>query len=161
MKNAIARSVKITFGLLAVLSMSVSAFATETVNITEYDSTFEDIRLEIENAIIEKGFVIDFNGNISGMLENTANVADNATPVFSNAEFWQFCSSKVTRQLTNADPANIAYCPFVIFAYETMDDLGTVTIGYRPLPKDISKETNDIVKEVNSMLESIVVKAGL
>jgi len=148
-------------GLIIALSgFLATAFATNTVNVTEFDSSFEEIKLGIENTIIEKGFVIDFNGNLSKMLENTANVADDATPVFKYAEFWQFCSSKITREMTSIDPMNIAYCPFVIFAYETTNEPGTVTIGYRPLPADPSDETNKMIKKINALLESIVVDAG-
>jgi len=146
--------------LLFISFCSAIAFAASPVNLTKHETSFEDIKLEIENAIIENGFVIDFNGNIARMLENTANVADDGTQVFSNAEFWQFCSSEITRKLTKADPLNIAYCPFVVFAFETLNEPGTVTIGYRPLPTHSSIQTNDIINEINSLLESIAVKAG-
>jgi len=146
--------------LLLISCCSTLVLANNSVNVTKQDSSFEDIRLEIENAIIENGFVIDFNGNISRMLENTVNVADDVSPVYSNAEFWQFCSSKITRRLTNVNPINIAYCPFVIFAFETVEVPGAITIGYRPLPKDSSRKTNAIISEINELLESIIVKAG-
>jgi len=147
--------------LLALLSIfSASAVASNVVNVTEFDASFEDIRLGIENSILENGFVIDFNGNLSKMLENTANVADDVTPVFMNAEFWQFCSSAITRRMTKADPMNIAYCPFVIFAFETTTEPGTITIGYRPLPIGHSPQNDEIFSEINKLLENIVVKSG-
>jgi len=104
--------------------------------------------------------VIDFNGNISKMLERTSDVANNAEPVYTNAEFWQFCSSAITRKLTSLNPINIRFCPFVIFAYEAVKEPGIVTIGYRPLPADASSHTNETVNEINALLESIVVSAG-
>jgi len=146
--------------LLFLSSSAAQVYASDSVGITRENASFEEVRLELENAIVEKGFVIDFNGNIAKMLENTADVADNAEPVYWHAEFWQFCSSAITRKLTSLNPINIRFCPFVVFAYETVKDPGVITIGYRPLTADASAHTNETIHEINALLESIVVSAG-
>jgi len=146
--------------LFALITFSHTAFAGNTVHVIAHDTSFEDIRLSIENEIIGNGFVIDFNGNISRMLENTVNVADDSTQLYRHAEFWQFCSSQITRKLTNIDPINVAYCPFVVFAFELVSQPGAVTIGYRPLSMNTSQQTNAIVVEINDLLENIVFNAA-
>jgi hypothetical protein len=34
-------------------------------------ASFEDVRFELENAIVGRGLVVDFNGNVGRMLERT------------------------------------------------------------------------------------------
>jgi len=146
------------YGILAgFLFLTASAAATtKSENRLKIKSSYQDIKFEIENAIINKGFVIDFNGNIAKMLENTANTVDNPKTVFKNAEFWQFCSSKITRRLVEQNPANLTFCPFVIYAFETTADPGIVSIGFRPLHTTGIGYNKRIVEEVNNLLHSIV-----
>jgi hypothetical protein len=53
-----------------------------------------------------------------------------------------------------ADIANIAYCPYVLFAYESAEDPGKVTLGFRRLPEGGGRD------EVNALLEEIAGEAA-
>lgn len=149
-----------TLTILSILVSPAATLASDLANTTQVETSFENVKFEVENAIIEQGFVIDYTGNIALMLENTINVVDDKTLVFNHAEFWQFCSSKITRELVKTNPANISYCPFVVFAYETVKEPGTVSIGYHRLASSSSEETNKSISKINSLLKNIVESAS-
>ena len=44
-----------------------------------------------------------------------------------------FCSAVLSRKVMEADPANIAYCPYTLFVYDTPEPDGMVTVGFPPL----------------------------
>ncbi len=151
MSRAIKHSVLSGISIVLLVSSFIAS-----ANPIDLDAAFVDVRVDIENAILNKGFVIDFNGNISRMLANTSEVAENPKPVYVDAQFWQFCSSKTTRQMVELNPSNLMYCPFVIYAYETVDKPGQVTVGYRPLSANENDSHFKMVSDINNMLDAII-----
>jgi hypothetical protein len=144
--------------LIVIVMYSSSVRATPAVT-TQAD--FETVSFDIENAIINRGFVIDFKGDIAKMLVNTSNVTTNTkdddSAIYQQATFWQFCSSDITRRLVELAPENLRHCPFVIYAYETKKEPGNVYLGYRHVGEPDSNL--DIFQEINSLLEAIVSEA--
>ena len=65
---------------------------------------------------------------------------------FDDADVFLFCSAQLSRMVMEADPMNIAHCPYGIFV---TDKDGAVEIGYRNLPEGP-------MQEVQSLLDSIV-----
>jgi hypothetical protein len=74
--------------------------------------------------------------------------------LYRNAEFLQFCSAVVSRNAMEADIANIAFCPYIVFAYEAETKPGEVVIGFRELPSGPGRD------EVNTLLTEIVDQAA-
>lgn len=95
------------------------------------EADFADVRIDLENAILNGGYVVDYQANIGDMLKRTASDVGSTDSVYLHAETWQFCSSILSRASMEANPANIAHCPYVIFAYETEASPGQVVIGFR------------------------------
>jgi Domain of unknown function DUF302 len=119
--------------LIAGLALLLSPAAGSAQSIQSHvaKGTFEDVKFELTNAIVARGLVIDQTGNIGGMLDRTGADVGSTKPIYKRAEYFTFCSAKLSRQMMEADPLNMAYCPYVMFAFERADAPGQVTIGYR------------------------------
>ncbi|MET3660380.1 DUF302 domain-containing protein [Aquamicrobium ahrensii] len=129
------------------------AQAQDGVHTVTSATPFAQVIGDLEDAIVNRGYVIDYHGHIGDMLERTA--ADvGGRKLYRNAEFLQFCSAVVSRNAMEADIANIAFCPYVVFAYEAEAKPGEVTIGFRELPPGPGRD------EVNTLLTEIVDQAA-
>jgi uncharacterized protein (DUF302 family) len=120
------------------------------------EGSFDDVRLDLENAILNRGLVIDYEGFVGDMLNRTAADVGATTQVYTRADMLQFCSAVLSRTMVEADPANLGFCPYIVFLYETPETAGTVTVGYRRLPETGADATDSALAEVNALLEGIV-----
>jgi uncharacterized protein (DUF302 family) len=80
------------------------------------------------------------------MLERTGQDLGHEVKIFNAADIFLFCSAVVSRMMMEADPMNVAHCPYSIFV---TDREGQVVIGYRRYP-------NGIMQEVQALLDSLV-----
>jgi uncharacterized protein (DUF302 family) len=138
---------------LLLLPLLSPASASEAVTYTRGGSSYEDVRLDLENAIIGEGLKIDFTGNIAGMLERTGKDVGSNVPVYQKAEYFTFCSAKLSRQMMEADPANMSNCPYVVFIYQRAATVKEVSVGYRKLKAE--GRGKKALEEINAMLERI------
>ncbi len=136
------------------------ADATSGVTIYSVEGEFEPAALDVSDAIINRGYVIDYTARISDMLDRTAADVGATTKVFSSAQISQFCSAVISRNAMEADPENIAFCPYSIFIYELADTPGTVYIGYRRLEGGSTAESTAALENVNALLDSIAREAA-
>lgn len=120
----------------------------------ETQAPFEDVVADLEDAIVNRGYVVDYHGHIGEMLMRTAGDVGASKPLYRNAEFLQFCSAVISRRAMEADIGNIAYCPYVLFAYEADNEAGKTTIGFRRLPAGPGRD------EVNVLLDEIISEAS-
>ncbi len=128
----------------------LAATAGEGYRTYEYDGSFEDATSSVENAIIGAGLVIDYVSHTGEMLERTGKDVGSDVHLFDNADIFVFCSASLSRKMMEADPMNIAYCPYGIFVAERE---GAVVIGYREYPEGI-------MQEVEALLDSIAEEAA-
>jgi len=141
--------------LLTVFFMANAAVAAgDDVTTLESDAAIADVTSGIENAIVNRGFKVDYHGFIGDMLKRTATDVDAGKALYKDAEFFTFCSAVVSRKVMEADIADIAYCPYVVFAYETEDKPGAVTVGFRRLPDGGERDA------VNALLSDIIKDAA-
>lgn len=96
----------------------------------QVDGEFDDIAFSVENAIINAGLVIENRSHVGDMLARTKEDVGGSKDIYTNAEIFTFCSATVSRQMMEADPANIQFCPYSIFLYETPDAPGRITVGH-------------------------------
>ncbi len=94
------------------------------------EGEFEEVKLFVQDAIINQGLTIDYNGRPGAMLERTRS-AVGGSKIYKSAEFFLFCSAIVSRATMEADPTNISFCPYIIFFYELEGEPGKVYVGYR------------------------------
>ena len=114
-----------------------------------FDGDFDDATFAVETAIIGRGLVIDYVSHAGEMLERTRADMGSEVVLFDAADIFMFCSASVSRKVMEADPMNIAFCPYSIFV--TAKD-GETHVGYRKYPEGP-------MQIVQSMLDDIVKKA--
>jgi hypothetical protein len=144
--------------LLSCLAMAVVASA-EEIRSYQKQATFEDVKFELNNAIISRGFAIDFTGNIGNMLERTGPDVGSTKPIYKYAEFVAFCSAKLSRASMEADPGNIGLCPYVIFIYEAEAKPGEVVVGYRRPVARGNDASLQALSQIDVLLDDIVKEA--
>ena len=135
-------------GLLIAVAIN-SAHAADTSTTYLYDGTFEDAAFGVESAIVGKGLVIDYVSHVGEMLNRTGADVGSDVELFKEADIFVFCSAVVSRKVMEADPMNIAHCPYGIFVAERGDE---VMVGYRNYP-------DGPMQEVQSLLDEIVTEA--
>ena len=140
--------------LAAAVAMGAApARATDAVSYTRNGSSYEDVRFDLENAIVKEGLKIDYAGNIAGMLQRTGPDVGSNQPIYQHAEFFTFCSAKLSRAMMEADPANMSQCPYVMFAYQRAATTKEVVVGYRKV--NVAGRGAKALEEINKLLDRI------
>ena len=122
-----------------------AAVSADEVTTYPFDGTFEDAAFAVENAIIGQGLVIDYVSHVGDMLNRTGADVGSDVMIFEAADIFLFCSAVLSRKAMEADPMNIAHCPYGIFVTGRE---GAVQIGYRNLP-------DGPMDEVEALLDAI------
>ncbi|WP_424990019.1 DUF302 domain-containing protein [Fluviibacterium sp. S390] len=137
---------------LAPLALLAAPLAAQADGVTTYpfDGSFEDATFAVETAIIGKGLVIDYVSHVGEMLARTGADVGSEVTLFAAADVFLFCSAVTSRTVMEADPMNIAHCPYGIFV---ADRDGAVVIGYRHYP-------DGAMQEVQSLLDDIATEAA-
>jgi uncharacterized protein (DUF302 family) len=151
--------VRVLVALAPLISMAVAIgqpAAAEDMKTAVKKGSFEDVKFELNNAIIERGLKVDFSGSISQMLDRTGADVGSTRPVYKHAEFMSFCSAKLSRQMMEADAKNVAFCPYTVFIYETAAAPGEIVVGYRPFPQPADEASRAALSEIDKLLASIV-----
>jgi uncharacterized protein (DUF302 family) len=118
---------------LAALLAATPAVAEEPITYSVEDD-FDAVAFAVESAIVDQGLVIDYVSHVGEMLERTRADVGSDVHIFSKADIFLFCSATVSRQVMEADPMNVQYCPYGIFVAERPDMPGTIVVGYRDYP---------------------------
>ena len=130
------------------------ASADELVTAYETETDYDVVASDLDDAIVNRGYVINNRGNIAEMLERTAGAVGATKVIYRHAEVFEFCSAVFSRSMMEADIRNIAFCPLAVFVYEAQADPGKVVVGFRRLPPGPGRD------DVNSLLDSIASEAA-
>ncbi len=136
--------------LIAVLTAVAfpAMAAAEEAKFYSFDGSFEDAAFGVESAIVDRGLVIDYVSHVGAMLERTKEDVGGSKTLFANANVFLFCSAVLSRKVMEADPMNIAHCPYGIIVTEAGDGSGKVQIGYRQMPDGPMKEVEALLDEI-------------
>ena len=140
---------KTLFGLSLSFCLCSIVMADDIAVVHSFDGAFDDATFSVESAILDSGLVIDYVSHTGEMLARTGVDLGSDVTIFNAADVFLFCSAVLSRRMMEADPINIAHCPYSIFV---VDREGDVVIGYRNYPEGI-------MKEVQALLEGIVQEA--
>ncbi|WP_195822658.1 DUF302 domain-containing protein [Roseobacter sp. MH60115] len=110
-----------------------------------FDGSFEDAAFAVESAIVGRGLVIDYVSHTGEMLNRTGADVGSTKALFNEADIFLFCSAQVSRAVMEADPMNIAHCPYGIFV---ADQAGAVMIGYRTYPQGEMQQVQALLDEI-------------
>ena len=111
----------------------------------DFDGSFEDATFGVENAIIGHGLVIDYISHVGEMLNRTRTDVGSDVTLFDDAQVFVFCSAVLSRKMMEADPNNIAFCPYGVFV---ADRDGAVTVGYRHYPDGVMQEVQALLDDI-------------
>lgn len=149
------------FGLVAAFAAAFALVMPAAANqpatekpfeIRETKGEFDDVVQDIKDSIVDRGFVIDYVGDVGRLLQRTAKDVGLDGAPYDAAQYVQFCPAKITNQMMTADPRHLANCPITVFAYQETGKAGVVQVGYR-LPL---KSENATVKKANAELVTIL-----
>jgi len=93
------------------------------------------------------------------MLEKTGADLGDEQQIYSNSLVFEFCSAALSREKMKADPANIAFCPFTIQAYELPQESGTIYVGYRRPPVVGDEQSQVALQKIDDLLNDILDEA--
>lgn len=125
----------------------------------EISRPYADARTDLQNAIINQGLTIDYNGKLGEMLKRTAADVGAKGDLYINAEYFTFCSSRLSRKMMDADPNNLGLCPYMMFLFERVDSPGKVTVGYKQMPMRGNDNSKAALAEINTLLATILKEA--
>ncbi|WP_422026897.1 DUF302 domain-containing protein [Roseovarius sp.] len=135
--------------LVTALVLAAMPAAADDAVTYDFDGSYEDATFALENAIIGQGLVVDHVSDVGEMLARTREDVGSDVVLYDGAVVMQFCSASLSRKMMEADPLNIAHCPYGIFV---IDRDGAVQIGYRTFPEGE-------MQEVQEFLDAIVQEA--
>lgn len=141
---------------IAALVGSAAMASAQDLKTLSKKADYEDIKFELTNAITERGLAVDYNGQLGKMLDRTGADVGSTKPIYKNAEFFTFCSAKLSRAMMEADPLNAGFCPYVVFIYEAVSKPGDIVVGYRPPPKGASAASIVALADIDRLLDGII-----
>lgn len=136
--------------LLATLALTITASAVSAADMVTYDTdqSFEDVTFGLENAILDAGLVIDHVSHTGDMLERTKGDVGSDVTLFLEADVYSFCSAKLSRDVMEADPMNIVFCPYDIFVIVRPETPNVTTIGFRTFPEGAMKKIETLLDDI-------------
>ncbi len=136
--------------LLATLALTITASAVSAADMITYDTdqSFEDVTFGLENAILDAGLVIDHVSHTGDMLERTKGDVGSDVTLFLQADVYSFCSAKLSRDVMEADPMNIVFCPYDIFVMVRPETPDVTTIGFRTFPDSAMKTIETLLDDI-------------
>ncbi len=133
--------------VLALLLTATPALAQDVVTY-DTDQSFDDVAFGLESAILDQGLVVDHVSHTGEMLERTRTDVGSDVVLFEQADVYSFCSAALSREVMEADPMNIGFCPYNIFIMVRPDTPATTTIGFRSFP-------DGEMKKIEALLDAI------
>jgi len=157
---------KLTIVILTfLLSLSLNAFAgapgKDPLN-TSYKTTrmvkddFAFVVDNIKGAIGDRGIKINGVNYIGKMLHRTAAAVGATKDIYKYGQAYNFCSSTLSRATMEADPHNIAFCPYIITIYELKAEPGNIYITYRKPLVVGNAASKKSLKAIGDLLDGIV-----
>lgn len=148
-------------GLIGLMLLAPTAFAGgDYIVVMSKKAKFDDVRENAVMAIENRGMKIDHQSYIADMLARTGRDIGLTRQVYLRGDQIQFCKADLSRAMMEADPRNIAFCPFIVNVYVTPDKPEVVNIAYRkPLAPGASKASRKALADVEKMLNEIAREA--
>ncbi|MDH3378466.1 MAG: DUF302 domain-containing protein [Gammaproteobacteria bacterium] len=140
-------------------------FAAETIEDSSYqvlyvtEGDFQEVKENLELAISGQGLVINNVATVGEMLEKTGKDLGATRQIYVHGDVIEFCSASLSREMSEADPANIVFCPYTIQIYEVPEQPGNVFVGYRRPPIVGNDRSKAALTKVDALLHAIVNEA--
>jgi len=149
------RNISVAILLLVGSTHAVQAAGDYMVVLTKAGS-FDDVKDDVVMAITNRGMVVNNVSHVGEMLERTGKELGAAKQIFLKAEVLEFCSAVISRNMMEADPDNIVFCPYVISVYVVPENPTEVRVAFRKPQIVGSYESQKALKAVDELLSGIV-----
>ncbi|TCS69228.1 hypothetical protein EDC61_12120 [Sulfuritortus calidifontis] len=148
-------------GLVGLMLLAPAAFASgDYIVVMSKKAKFDDVRESAVMAIENRGMKIDHQSYIADMLARTGRDIGLTRQVYLRGDQIQFCKADLSRAMMEADPRNIAFCPFIVNIYVTPDKPDVVNVAYRkPLAPGAGKASRKALADIEKMLNEIAHEA--
>ena len=143
--------------ILAFLAGAPATAADVVVRATKGE--FGDVKERVLHAIENRGLVLNYTARIGAMLERTGKDMGAASRIYGDAELLEFCSARVSRDMMEADPRNIVFCPYSIAIYTSPKEKDKVYIAYRRPGETGSERSVKSLRAADKLLADIVAEA--
>jgi uncharacterized protein (DUF302 family) len=136
----------------ALVGLGGSSRAADEIARHSAKGSYEEVKDSVVAAIEAKGLLIDRVAHVGDMLARTAKDVGATRQLYDNAEVLEFCSARISREMMEADPHQLAFCPYTIAVYTLAGAPGAVYVSYRKPPRGpgmdgVHKLLEDIVRE--------------
>jgi len=149
-----------TFAILAFAALAHTSFAASSeIVVRPTKGGFQEVKERVLHAIENRGLVLNYTARIGAMLERTGKDVGTARRIYGDAEVLEFCSAKISRDMMEADPRNIAFCPYSIAIYTLRSEKDRVYVAYRPTGASGSGQPATTLAAVDRLLADIVAEA--
>ena len=134
--------------LLALACLCATPVGAQDIIMYTTTQSYADVAYSLESELLNEGLVIDSISHVGEMLERTRGDVGSDTVLYKAADSYSFCSATLSREVMEANPLNIAFCPYDIFIAETADSSGHVLIGYRSFPEGEMQKVQDFLDSI-------------
>ena len=150
----------ITLSMVVAISMAgaVSAASSDIV-VRSTRGEYKEVKERVLHAIENRGLVLNYTARIGAMLDRTGKDIGAARQVYADAELFEFCSAKLSRETMEADPRNIVFCPYGIAVYTLPKEPGRVYVAYRRQGAPGAGRSAKALQAVDRFLADIVAEA--
>ncbi len=146
-------------GLLCLTAPLLSAEEAPVDPIVTYrvEGSFREVSGSVRSAILGQGIHIAHVLPAGEMLARTGPAFGHDEPVYRHAETYEFCSARLSHELSRTNPDNIVLCPFTISVYELAAEPGVIRISYRRPQGRPGTET--VRRRIVELIETIIEEA--
>lgn len=125
------------------------------------EAKYETVRDDLKEAILAKGLVIDNISYVARMLDRTGKDVGSTKVIYADGqgEAYSFCSAVISRKTMEADPHNMAFCPYTLVVYSTAAEPRKTHVAYRRPVSDGSEASRAALREVEALLDGIARQA--
>jgi|LNFM01.2.fsa_nt_gb uncharacterized protein (DUF302 family) len=148
------------FAAVLLLAAAAVNAASPAVQLRTVKGSYADVRERVVMALENRGLVINYTAKVGDMLERTGRDLGSQRRIYGNAEVFEFCSARLSRDTMEADPHNIAYCPYAIAVYTLPKSPGVVYLSYRPPLAAAGSTPAPSLQAVEKLLSDVVAEAA-
>jgi len=145
---------------LGLLAATCAAAQTDAVVELKARGSFDDVKQMLVLAIENRGLVVNHESQVGEMLERTGRDIGASKRIYEKAELVEFCSASLSRQVMEADPRLLAFCPFGIGIYTLPGEAETVHLVYRRPRLEGDGKAAQTLQQVDQLLRDILQEAG-
>jgi uncharacterized protein (DUF302 family) len=140
--------------------VAAAASAEDLVVSRAIQGGFADVRDRVVLAVELQGLVVDHVSKVSEMLARTGKDVGASREVYAQGEVLEFCSAVVSRQMMEADPRLLTFCPFGIAVYTLPADPGKTYVAFRRPSAAATGAQKQALQRVEALLQAILDEAS-